>query len=374
MRLPAAALVALAALPLACGEPTEGITAAPTAGLSSTSTGSTSDDTSGATDTDTDPSGTSTTGDPITSTATDSDGTTTTTTTGVETVGTTVETDPTLDPTEDPTDGTTTGLPPLCGNGVVEQGEACDDGNMNNDDACSNKCTAATCADGLQNQGEEKADCGGPCTPCCALNAECGDGNYCFAGICKATSCVGVLALNPDAQDGDYSIDPDGPGGADPVNVTCDMAKGGWTCVFADDFQGQVAGWTDTKTYGCAGATILGRFGKGPVGRAVGTLGVAHTQLRLEASFYALDSWDGEKAYARVDGTEVWTKNCNHSNAAACNQGDNLCANFWKDGLVEISAATAHNGPSALIEFGTGLDQGIEDESFGVDDVRVCVK
>jgi cysteine-rich repeat protein len=30
---------------------------------------------------------------------------------------------------------------PVCGNGIMEPGEACDDGNMNNTDACANNCT-----------------------------------------------------------------------------------------------------------------------------------------------------------------------------------------------------------------------------------------
>jgi cysteine-rich repeat protein len=35
---------------------------------------------------------------------------------------------------------------PRCGNGVMEAGEACDDGNTNNNDACSNTCTVNTIA------------------------------------------------------------------------------------------------------------------------------------------------------------------------------------------------------------------------------------
>ena len=56
--------------------------------------------------------------------------------------------------------------PPACGNGVVETGEACDDGNTVNNDTCSNACVRATCSDTVQNQGETGVDCGGPCTAC----------------------------------------------------------------------------------------------------------------------------------------------------------------------------------------------------------------
>jgi cysteine-rich repeat protein len=34
----------------------------------------------------------------------------------------------------------------VCGNGVVEEGEACDDGNDLDDDACNNRCTSPCAA------------------------------------------------------------------------------------------------------------------------------------------------------------------------------------------------------------------------------------
>jgi cysteine-rich repeat protein len=55
---------------------------------------------------------------------------------------------------------------PVCGNGVVESGEACDDGNTVDTDTCRNNCVRATCSDGLKNQGEIGTDCGGPCAAC----------------------------------------------------------------------------------------------------------------------------------------------------------------------------------------------------------------
>ncbi len=38
---------------------------------------------------------------------------------------------------------------PVCGNGVVEEGEECDDGNSSNADRCSNICTKTVCGDGI---------------------------------------------------------------------------------------------------------------------------------------------------------------------------------------------------------------------------------
>ena len=57
--------------------------------------------------------------------------------------------------------------PAVCGDGVVNPGEQCDDGNTNDHDGCSNSCQAATCSDGRKNQGEQGVDCGGPCSASC---------------------------------------------------------------------------------------------------------------------------------------------------------------------------------------------------------------
>ncbi len=58
------------------------------------------------------------------------------------------------------------GSGPVCGNGITETGEQCDDGNSTDNDSCRNNCVRATCSDGLQNQGETGLDCGGPCSAC----------------------------------------------------------------------------------------------------------------------------------------------------------------------------------------------------------------
>ena len=70
-------------------------------------------------------------------------------------------------------------LPPVCGDGIAnyQNGEQCDDGNTKSQDGCSSLCLyeiptalasgAGSCTDGLQNQGEDGIDCGGPCTKTC---------------------------------------------------------------------------------------------------------------------------------------------------------------------------------------------------------------
>ena len=74
-----------------------------------------------------------------------------------------------------------------CGDGVVGAGEACDDGNEVNEDACTNRCEAARCGDSFTRTdrragepGFEACDDGNindrdACTNACVA-ATCGDG------------------------------------------------------------------------------------------------------------------------------------------------------------------------------------------------------
>ncbi len=93
--------------------------------------------------------------------------------------------------TEEPTTTTDVEPAPVCGNGLVEDGESCDDGE-NNGDAhdCTSACAHAMCGDGLVrsapsnpddvelcDDGEDNADGAyGGCQTDCTPGPFCGDG------------------------------------------------------------------------------------------------------------------------------------------------------------------------------------------------------
>ncbi len=92
-----------------------------------------------------------------------------------------------------------------CGDGVVQVGEQCDDGNSLNSDACSNVCKSARCGDAIVNQMAEQCDdgntvntdaCSNSCTtPRCGdsivnqASEQCDDGNTVNTDACS-NSCT----------------------------------------------------------------------------------------------------------------------------------------------------------------------------------------
>jgi len=88
-----------------------------------------------------------------------------------------------------------------CGNGFLDDGEECDDGDANGSgpDQCRPTCERPRCGDGVRDAGEEcdvgVAACGAACRCDCTLPAqscgECDDGDPCTADTCDAVAgCV----------------------------------------------------------------------------------------------------------------------------------------------------------------------------------------
>jgi cysteine-rich repeat protein len=81
---------------------------------------------------------------------------------------------------------------PSCGDGIVQEAEACDDGNNSNGDACTRACEVASCGDGLVHWGVETCDDG---------NSSDTDG--CVSGCVTATCGDGFVHEGVEACDGD---------------------------------------------------------------------------------------------------------------------------------------------------------------------------
>jgi len=149
---------------------------------------------------------------------------------------------------------------PVCGDGIVQDGEQCDDGNNVACDGCSPNCGEETCGDGVVCFPEE-CEPGNVCeddgTVCnddciCAFVEECPCGDFCvipdgFEGVCRdpdgdeICECVpnppecpcGATCITPDGEAGTCS-DPDANGICEcvanppecPCGTTCTTSGG----------------------------------------------------------------------------------------------------------------------------------------------------
>jgi cysteine-rich repeat protein len=111
-----------------------------------------------------------------------------------------------------------------CGNGTLDEGEECDDGNLNSDiepDGCRTRCIVSFCGDGVQDAREQCDDGNGDDLDGCS--SECAPEPY-------PVDCTEIYRLNPDTRSGFQVIDPDGPGGHPAFRAYCYMdLGGGWT-------------------------------------------------------------------------------------------------------------------------------------------------
>ncbi|MDC0722637.1 fibrinogen-like YCDxxxxGGGW domain-containing protein [Nannocystis bainbridge] len=168
------------------------------------------------------------------------------------------------------TESSTTGYPSTCGDGMIEGFEQCDDGPDNSDEgSCTPLCTTATCGDGFVHAGFE--DCDDDDDP----------HNGCV-GCIVPHDCAEILLHAPQATDGEYFVDPDGPELLPPIPVYCEMttAGGGWTLVERSPFEDPI-GFALFKEAPVNMAAPLSPRYRMPRG-AMGTLRAISDEMRLD--------------------------------------------------------------------------------------------
>jgi len=174
------------------------------------------------------------------------------------------------------------------------------------------------------------------------------------------------------------------------IFVLCFIGTANAGLITDENFEGGATGWSDNSTNSAGQFTeFLGRFG-GTNGLASltknYTLSGLQTQVTIEFDFYELDSWDYELFNFYIDGSMMFSDEFKHNredftsgppiNAASLLfVGDNGNQSFgfasWPDQAFHYSLTFNTVSTNLLLGFGTTLNQGINDESWGIDNVRI---
>jgi cysteine-rich repeat protein len=156
--------------------------------------------------------------------------------------------------------------PELCGNGMHDQGEQCDDGNKKNGDGCDNICRYtcdrdSDCSDGDHCDGLETCQADHTCLAATGPAPDgdiCGDSNKCQGGKClpAAPDCGDGLIERPEeeCEDGN-NVNGDG---CDNCRFSCVSDDKTRDCSNPDPCPGQAA--CDDNTHTCTPGTPFGDF------------------------------------------------------------------------------------------------------------------
>lgn len=157
-----------------------------------------------------------------------------------------------------------------------------------------------------------------------------------------------------------------------------------------ENFESGASGWSNntTTTQGVL-TTFLGRFGGtggAPVINKNYALSGNQTQVTIEFDFYEIDSWDFELFKFFVDGNSIFSDEFKHNREDFANSpimnatsllfdGDNGNVDYgfatWPDQGYHYSYTFNTSSTNLLIGFGSTLNQSINDESWGIDNVRI---
>jgi hypothetical protein len=187
-------------------------------------------------------------------------------------------------------------------------------------------------------------------------------------------SCADILGRYPEAENGRYTIDPDGAGGAPAITVTCDMSNGGWTVVSSEDFTNGAPDWDPSTTSSCGSfGDILGGVGMfGAAASASKTFdlhGLVHSQVRVTMDFIKIGEWDNENGVVSVAGQKLFDE------TFAANDGPNSqCGAVAPEQASAVDVMVDHTANAVEVTVSSTLDSDDNDESFAIDNVVVMIK
>lgn len=166
----------------------------------------------------------------------------------------------------------------------------------------------------------------------------------------------------------------------------------GWTLVSSEDFQAGATGWSDntTETMNPYLTRFLGRHssdGGSQDTYKTYTLSGGQDYVVINFDFYRLDSWDSELFMIYVDDVVVYSQAFTQGYVVGMPDGAmgnvswtiqettpfaaNFVAGSWNDQIFRFSLRIDTAAANVKLGFSSTTNQGITDESWGVDNIRI---
>ena len=161
-----------------------------------------------------------------------------------------------------------------------------------------------------------------------------------------------------------------------PVAVDDSILNNQGDVLVSEDFEAGAAGWSNTTTTNGGELTnFLGRFGQG-LGETSKTFGFgaghAGEEVTITFDMYEIDSWDGESFKVLINGTEESSVALRHSQLNGGSATQNNVFSAWSDEVHHYSiTATLDSAGNVKLGFSSTLNQSINDESWGIDNLTI---
>jgi len=227
---------------------------------------------------------------------------------------------------------------------------------------------------------------GGLCDLATGEPTACDACDYGWGGALCTTYAVSCLSYYQGGAttDGLYTLDPDGDGPLPAGDFYCDMTNGGWTRVALENFDsGSTSGWSATNVLSTCGSYgyIVGGYNvmaNGTNAKTYSLANIPHTEAKLNLDYIKVDSWDGERAAVTFGGTEIWGKTlcfCTSSCDICGGNGLSCGSGSWvEERGIPVTGTIAHTTNTVVVAGSSTLNQGADDESFGLDNIVLWVR
>ncbi|CAD8195626.1 unnamed protein product [Paramecium octaurelia] len=163
--------------------------------------------------------------------------------------------------------------------------------------------------------------------------------------------------------------------------LNCIIKVFGVTEVISSSFQGStfsdadnwVVSGASPQFTDCMGTLLFGgynAFGMRTSVTKIFTL-PPHFKINLQFQFWKIDSWDGETGFVFLDYQNAWQQILQGS------QGTDICGTVRDDSREQsfnINANVPHSGPTAIVVITSNLNEGGDNESWGMRDFIISVE